>query len=149
MKYIGFKYCLKVWLTAALFTPIALTLISFYISITITGSQSANSYQTWLGGCLMFSILLVLVSLIPWLIVLSFFRRLTDSSLSLFAQKLVMLSVVTLIPSAFLLLGAWASQFENWQTTLLGWIAFVISTALCLWFYRLKPIGETAPSQGS
>jgi hypothetical protein len=133
MKYNVFKYGLKVWLTSPLLTPVILLPIALSRGRTI-----ASSFSAVITGYLIIAITLLLASLIPWFIMLLFLERITNSRLTAFASKLIILLGVVILPGAFLFIGAWSSHTKDLSTGMTGWVGFVIATSLCLWFYKLK-----------
>jgi len=135
MKYNSFKYCLKVWVTSALITPIILAPVMF-----ASGRTIAHKASDILFGCLELSILLMLATLIPWLIVLSFMNRLFNSRLSLAAIRIIILLCVVLLPIILILVGAWANQDQNYWLAVWTCIGLIISNAICLWFHKLQPV---------
>jgi len=145
MKYKVFNYSFKVWVTSAFITPIVLTPILLTVGRVMIKSDNVpkSSFSSMIGGYLEISLSLLVASLIPWIFILLILPGLANSRLTLLQRNLVISSIAVAVPGAFLCIGASSSNFSNWQTGFLGWIGFAISTALCVWFYKLQPADDT------
>jgi flagellar biosynthesis protein FliQ len=132
MKYNGFQWSLKAWLSSALLTSI----ITIPIVLAI-GRSLASSFIAWLVGSLYIAIPMLLVSLIPWLIVLLFLRRIVNSRLSAFVSKLIVFMVVIMLPSALFFTGLMSYKSPDW-TAMIVLLAYFIASALSIWFYKLE-----------
>jgi len=137
MKYNGFQWSLKVWLSSSLLTPIVIIPVMLAVGRALAPSMSAL-----IGGLLYIIIPLLLVSLVPWLIVLLFLRRLTRSRLSSIIQKLVVFLVVTILSGSIFLIGALASPSTDW-TGMYALLGYAIASALCIRFYKLTRVDAT------
>lgn len=139
MKYNGFQWSLKVWLSSSLLTPF----ITIPIMLVI-GRSLATTYATRID--FLFLIILILgIALTPWLIVLLFLKRIVNSRLPPFAFKLVVFLVVTILPGTVFLTGVIASQPRDW-TGMFGLLGYSIASALSIWFYKLVSVSASPTS---
>jgi len=142
MKYRVFSYSFKVWLTSALITPVVVTPFMLLRGRVLFWSAEAPKIplSVLLESYIIVAGILLLSSLLPWIINLMLLRRLVKSSFSKIAVRCILLAIVSTLPGVILYIGQLKSDFAQWQTVVLGWIAFLISTYLCLWVFKLKPV---------
>jgi hypothetical protein len=139
MKYKVFQYSLKVWLSSALLSP--------FITIRLmrtTGRSLTTSVLSLLYGCLYMILAQLFVSFIPWLIMQLFINRIANLHLTNYARLLVILACVVILPGITILIAAKAGYDDDYLTVSFGYLSFVISTAIFLFYYKLKLAENTS-----
>jgi hypothetical protein len=137
MKYKVFQYCLKVWLSSALLSPF-LVLPLF----RATGRTLTNSALSLIYGCLYITAAQLFISLFPWLVMQLFINRIANSHLPNYARRLLILTSVVLLPGLLILVVAKVGFDDDYLTDSIAYLSFVISTAVWLFYFKLKPVED-------
>jgi len=132
-------FSLKVWLTAALITPVVVVPILYLANVVYPDKVSASpgAGSGFLYLLMYLSFLVMIGTLIPWLLTLIFLKAITTSRLSNTQMKMLIGGIITISFGLMCLIGSLCSPSEG-RNGLLGFMAVAIATALSLWFYKLN-----------